>query len=285
MSRALYTFRARGKTLALGRRTAIVGVINVTPDSFSDGGRFLEPARAVEEALRLIAAGADIVDVGGESTRPGAEPVSVQEELRRVLPVIEALAGKRAALVSVDTTKSEVVRQALEAGADIVNDVSGLTAEPSLADVVAEFKAGLIVMHRKGSPKDMQEGPRYEDLFGEVRACLAAAVSRAEEVGVPSEAIFVDPGIGFGKTTAHNLKLLEGLEFLTPLGKPVLVGPSRKTFIGQVLGVPVDARQNGTAAAVAAAVLRGAHAVRVHDLPAMAEVARMADAIAAGEPL
>jgi len=252
----------------------------VTPDSFSDGGDFLDREAAVARAYRLVDSGAHILDVGGESSRPGAEKVSTQEEIERVMPVIEPLAREmKNVILSVDTTRAEVAASALDAGADMVNDVSGLTADPLMASVVARFHAGLVVMHRKGSSKNMQDDPRYDDLFLEVREFLGAAVRRAEEAGVASDSIFVDPGIGFGKTLDHNLRLIQGLEFLTALEKPIFVGPSRKRFIGEVLGAPVGGRLHGTAAAVTAAILHGAHAVRVHDLPALVEVARMADAI------
>lgn len=279
MQRPPFTFRARGKSLVLGRRTALMGVVNVTPDSFSDGGRFLHTERAVARALELRAAGADLIDIGGESTRPGADPVPVEEEMARVLPVIEGLRGRTEALVSVDTTKAEVAERALALGADVVNDVSALCADARMAEAVARSRAGLVLMHRKGSPKDMQRDPRYGDLLGEVRDFLADAVRRAESAGVAADSILVDPGIGFGKTLEHNLTLINRLDFLAPLGKPILVGPSRKTFIGKALGRPVEDRLMGTAAAVAAAILRGAHVIRVHDLPEMAEVARLTDAI------
>lgn len=255
-------------------RVLIMGILNVTPDSFSDGGRFLSPDAAVKRALIMEKEGADIIDVGGESSRPGAEPVPVEEELRRVIPVLERLRGKLRIPISIDTTKAEVAEAALRAGASIVNDISALRFDPAMASVVAEFGAGLVLMHMLGTPKTMQQAPHYEDVVREVREFLAERALYAQSQGIPREAIAVDPGIGFGKTVEHNLELLRRLPELVELGFPVLVGPSRKSFIGAVLGLGVEERLEGTLAACAVAVVRGADILRVHDVR---EVRRAAD--------
>lgn len=251
----------------------------MTPDSFSDGGRYLDPDRAVEYAHQMIEDGADLIDVGGESTRPGAEPVSADEELRRILPTLKRLTKELSVPISVDTYKADVAAVVLEEGADLINDVSGLTLEPRVAAVVAEAKAGLVLMHMRGTPRTMQEDPRYSDVVVEVREYLQERIRLAEGRGVDRAAIVVDPGIGFGKRAEHNLILLNRLAELQALEKPIMVGPSRKSFIGTILDLPVDERVEGTAAAVAAAIWQGAHIVRVHDVRAMVRVARMTDAI------
>ena len=255
-------------------RVLIMGILNVTPDSFSDGGRFLSPDAAVERALAMEKEGADIIDVGGESARPGADPVPVEEELRRVLPVLERLRGKLRIPISIDTTKAEVAEAALRAGASIVNDISALRFDPAMAPLVAKFGAGLVLMHMLGTPKTMQQAPHYEDVVTEVRDFLAERAQYAQSQGIPREAIAVDPGIGFGKTVEHNLELLRRLPELVELGFPVLVGPSRKSFIGAILGLGVEERLEGTLAACAVAVVRGADILRVHDVK---EVRRAAD--------
>jgi len=255
-------------------RVLIMGILNVTPDSFSDGGRFLSPDAAVKRALIMEKEGADIIDVGGESSRPGAEPVPVEEELRRVIPVLERLRGKLRIPISIDTTKAEVAEAALRAGASIVNDTSALRFDPAMASVVAEFGAGLVLMHMLGTPKTMQQAPHYEDVVREVRDFLAERALYAQSQGIPREAIAVDPGIGFGKTVEHNLELLRRLPELVEFGFPVLVGPSRKSFIGAILGLGVEERLEGTLAACAVAVVRGADILRVHDVR---EVRRAAD--------
>lgn len=255
-------------------RVLIMGILNVTPDSFSDGGRFLSPDAAVERALVMEGEGADIIDIGGESSRPGAEPVSVEEELGRVLPVLERLRGRLRIPISIDTTKAEVAEAALRAGARIVNDISALRFDPAMAPLVAESGAGLVLMHMLGTPKTMQQSPHYDDVVREVRGFLAERAQYAQSQGIPREAIAVDPGIGFGKTVEHNLELLRRLPELVELGFPVLVGPSRKSFIGAVLGLPVGERLEGTLAACAVAVVRGADILRVHDVR---QVRRAAD--------
>lgn len=261
-------------------RTYIVGILNVTPDSFSDGGRFLNREAAIEHALRMVDEGADIIDIGGESTRPGSDPISVDEELRRVLPVIEGLRGKINIPISIDTYKAPVARRALEAGATIINDISGLRFDPELVDVAAELGASVIIMHMQGTPKTMQENPTYNDVVTEIKSFLNERARIAESHGIRQ--IIVDPGIGFGKKLEHNLEIFRRLNELTELGYPVLVGPSRKSFIGMLLNLPVDSRLEGTATAVAASILNGAHLIRVHDVQAMKRVSVVADAIKRG---
>jgi dihydropteroate synthase len=274
--------RFAGRELGLDR-PLIMGIVNVTPDSFSDGGSFLDPGVAVEHALRLIADGADILDIGGESTRPGSDPVSAAEELRRVLPVFEALAGRVAVPLSIDTTKAVVAERAAAAGATLANDVSGLRFEPELADVVRERGLGLVLMHSRGRPKDMQQAPHYEDTVGEVIGELGEALGRAAAHGVPAEATVVDPGLGFAKRPQDNLALLGAVPRLREaLRRPVLVGPSRKAFLGLVTGAPVERRVPGTLAAVAVAVYGGVEMVRVHDVAEARQAADVAAAIRAG---
>jgi dihydropteroate synthase len=256
-----------------------MGIVYVTPDSFADGGRYLEPELASARARALAAEGADLVDVGAESTRPGAAPVSAAEELARVMPVLERLLADPPCPVSIDTGKPEVADAALRLGAHLVNDVTGLRAGPALARVVARHGAGLVLCHMRGTPATMQAAPRYGDLLAEVRGRLAEAVAVAEAAGVAPDAICVDPGIGFGKTVDHNLTLLRRLDALRPLGKPVLVGPSRKSFIGAILGLGPESRLEGTLAAATVAVLSGAHILRVHDVLAVRRAVRVAEAL------
>ncbi len=263
-------------------RTAIMGILNTTPDSFSDGGAHLDPQVALTAGLEMMAAGADLIDVGGESTRPGSEPVSESQELARVLPVISALCAA-GAIVSVDTTKAVVAAAALEAGAEVVNDVSAL-ADPGMEEVIRAWRPGLVVMHMQGTPAGMQAAPAYGDVVGEVRAFLVGAARRAERWGAAPEQVAIDPGIGFGKTLAHNLSLIAATDILASTGYPVLVGPSRKRFIGTILDEPVPSERDiGTAATVAVAILRGASVVRVHNVPMIRQAARIADAIVASE--
>ena len=255
-----------------------MGILNVTPDSFSDGGRFAGPADAVRHAQRLVDEGADLIDVGGESTRPGAAPVPAAEEARRVVPVIRALAKRLAVPVSVDTSKAEVARRAIDAGASLVNDVTAL-GDPQMPEVVAKARVSVILMHRRGTPQTMQRAPRYQDVVGEVREFLAQASRRAEAAGIRSDRILLDPGLGFGKTVRHNLLLLRHLDALGALGKPVVVGPSRKSFIGRVLNAEILDRLEGTLACVAYAMRQGAAMVRVHDVKPTVEFIRMWSAI------
>ena len=269
----------RGKTLTLGDRTHVMGILNVTPDSFSDGGCYLDVQRAVAHTRLMVEEGATLIDVGGESSRPGASPVSVDEELARVLPVIRAIVDSVDVLISVDTYKAEVARHALEAGAHLVNDITALRADAAMASVVAEMEAGLILMHIKGTPRTMQQAPHYDDVVNEVRASLQESIRTAEDQGVASERIIIDPGIGFGKTVAHNLELLKRLAEFRSLNKPLLIGTSRKSFIGNVLGLPINERVEGTAATVCWAIAHGADIARVHDVKANVRAAQMTDAL------
>jgi dihydropteroate synthase len=278
--RSDYKIVLREKILDLGTRTHIMGILNVTPDSFSDGGLYADAERAVERAREMAAQGADIIDIGGESTRPGAKPLTEEEELRRIIPVIERLAAEVMTPISVDTYKASVARKALEAGASLVNDISGLRFSPDMAKVIADHGAALAIMHIKGTPRDMQQNPVYDDVIGEIRGYLAEGVEIALKAGVDREKILVDPGIGFGKTLEHNLVILNRLQEFRVLGRPILIGTSRKRFIGTVLGILApEQRIEGTAATVAIAIERGARVVRVHDVAQMARVARMTDAI------
>jgi dihydropteroate synthase len=266
-------------------RALIMGIVNVTPDSFADGGRYLEPAVAVRHARALAAEGADLLDVGAESTRPGSPGVSIDEERARLLPVLERLLDGAPCPVSVDTSKPEVADAALALGAHMVNDVTALGNGPELARVCAAHGAALAVMHMQGTPRTMQVAPHYDDLLGEVRAGLEAAVHTAEAAGVAPDSICVDPGIGFGKTVGHNLTLLKRLDAFRSLGKPILVGPSRKSFIGALLDqVPPAERLEGTVAACVMAVAAGAHIVRVHDVAAVRRAVRVAEAVRDAEP-
>jgi dihydropteroate synthase len=256
-----------------------MGVLNCTPDSFSDGGRSMETKAAVARGLALAAAGADLVDVGGESTRPGGAPVDADEERRRVVPVIEGLRRRSAVPISIDTTKAAVAAAALDAGADLVNDVSGLRFDPGLGPLIAARRVPVVLMHSRGGFETMHERPAYADVAAEVAAELRAALARAAEAGIAVERTLLDPGLGFAKAAEHTLASLARLPELHALGRPLLVGPSRKSFIGKVLDRPVGQRVFGTAAAVAACVLAGAHVVRVHDVDEMVQVVRVADAI------
>lgn len=269
---------ARGRRLVLDP-PLVMGILNVTPDSFSDGGRYLDPGAAVKHALEMVEEGADLIDVGAESSRPGAESVSEAEELRRLIPVVQEVCRRVSVPVSVDTTKAAVARQALDAGAAIVNDISALQADPAMASVVADAGAGLVLMHMQGTPRTMQQAPRYGDVVAEVREFLSERLLAAVRAGIAEDHILLDPGIGFGKNREHNLALLARLDELRPLGRPILVGVSRKSFIGEALDRRTGDRLMGTAAAVAVAVLRGARVVRVHDVKAMRDVVRMAYAI------
>lgn len=269
-----WTIPYRGGSLALGRRTLIMGILNVTPDSFSDGGLWLDPGRAVEHAWSMVEEGADIIDVGGESTRPGHAPVPADEELNRVLPVIRQLVAANLPVpISVDTMKATVAEACLEAGAQILNDVWGLQRDPEMARVAARYQAPVVAMHN-------QEGTRYQDLLADISAFFRRSLDLAAAAGLPPDRVILDPGIGFGKTATHNLDLLRDLRQLTALGRPLLVGTSRKSTIGKVLGgLPPTERLEGTAATVAIAIANGAEIVRVHDVRAMVRVARMTDAI------
>jgi dihydropteroate synthase len=258
-------------------RTHIMGILNITPDSFYDGNKFFTIDQAIGHALQMEEEGADFIDIGGESTRPGSDGVSSEDELHRVIPVIEKLTGKLGIPISIDTCKAGVAECALKAGAVIVNDISGLRFDSRMADVIANSTASVIVMHIKGTPKTMQTEPEYSDLIGEIYNYLQESIRIAEEKGINQ--IIVDPGIGFGKTVEHNLQIIKNLKQFQCFGYPVLVGPSRKSFLGKILGLPADDRLEGTAAAVAVSIMNGAHIVRVHDVRQMKRIAGIVDAV------
>jgi dihydropteroate synthase len=275
------------RSLPYGERTLVMGVLNITPDSFSDGGKFYSPESAVEHAREMIDAGADIIDIGGESTRPGSAFVSETEELRRVLPVIERLTTTSSVPISIDTTKSSVARAALTAGVAIINDISALRFDPAIADEVAKTGAGLVLMHSRGIPKTMQQLPPAVDILGEVIAGLWESIGIAQERGVDPESIAVDPGIGFGKSAQQNIELIAELDQLVAefADLPIMIGTSRKSFIGKLLdNAPSDHRLSGTIASVVAAVMKGAHIVRVHDVKATVDAVKVVDAIKTSSP-
>jgi dihydropteroate synthase len=274
----------RGRSLSL-ERPLVMGILNVTPDSFSDGGRFDAPERALARAAAMVEEGADLLDVGGESTRPGAAPVSPADEMARVLPVLRLLREHLPAPVSVDTRRAEVARAALAEGAEVVNDVSAL-ADPGMGEAVAEAEAGIVLMHMRGTPQTMQLDPRYGDVAAEVGGELAAALERARAAGIADERIVLDPGIGFAKTAEHNLELLARLGELLRLGRPLLLGPSRKSFIGGILGgAPPEARDAGTAAACVVGLLAGARVFRVHDVRVVRQALDVAEAVRRAAPV
>jgi dihydropteroate synthase len=280
MNRKKFQLRLPARTLALGEHTLIMGILNVTPDSFSDGGLYLDAAAGVARAMAMEAAGADIIDIGGESTRPGSAGVSADEEMRRILPVIEKLRGKIRIPISVDTSKAEVAEAAALAGAEILNDVTGLRNDPRIAEVARRRRLGLILMHMRGTPRTMQEAPFARDVIRDVSSGLRRSVALALKAGVAKSRLVVDPGIGFGKSHEQNCELIRRLPELAKLGFPLLIGTSRKSFLGAVLKQIAETdRIWGTAATVAASILQGAHVVRVHDVEEMAQVALVADAV------
>jgi dihydropteroate synthase len=284
LPRKQFKLRLPSRTLLLGERTLVMGVLNVTPDSFSDGGKFSRVRAAVKQALAMEAAGADLIDIGAESTRPGSREIRVEEELRRLLPVLEALHGKLKIPVSIDTRKTIVAEAAVRAGAEIINDVSGLRHDEELAEVAENYKVPLILMHMRGEPRTMQKAGFARDVIKDVLRGLRASVGTARKSGVEKAQILVDPGIGFGKSWRQNYELLARLEQIGALGFPVVIGTSRKGFLGATLArdgksAPSDGRVWGTAASVAASILHGAHIVRVHDVAEMAQVARVTDCV------
>lgn len=269
-----------GFDLDLTKKTHVMGILNITPDSFSDGGMHFDAQTAIDSGLQMVDDGADIIDIGGESTRPGSEPVLLEEELKRTIPVISALSRKVSVPISIDTYKAEVARKALDAGASIVNDISGLRFDPDMPKVIAERKVPVVMMHIKGRPRDMQQNPVYQALVPEVMDYFRISIRLAKKFGVPDNMMILDPGIGFGKTFTHNLQILNNLEQFTLLEKPLLVGPSRKAFLGKILNdAPALERREGTAAAIVVAIMKGADIVRVHDVKEMAKVAKVVDAI------
>jgi dihydropteroate synthase len=275
---AIFVFR--GGQFDLSTRTHIAGILNVTPDSFSDGGRFLEPEAALKQAERMIKEGADVIDVGGESTRPRSVPVKESEEIARVVPVISELVKRFDVVVSIDTYKAAVAKAALDEGAHIINDVSALRFDAELADVASKYGAGLVLMHMKGTPATMQDNPEYDDVMSEITDFLKKAMENARMAGVRLESIMVDPGIGFGKKLVHNLTILKNISQLKSLQRPIMAGPSRKSFIGQLLDLPIEERLPGTLAAIVICVLSGASMVRVHDVKEGREAIAVADAVA-----
>lgn len=273
-----FTVAARGKDLKVGPSTVVMGILNVTPDSFSDGGLFSDRVKAVERALEMCEEGADWIDVGGESTRPGAAPVDAKEELKRVIPVVEALCS-RGLTVSIDTTKAEVARQALAAGAAIVNDVSALSSDPAMAGVCAALGAGVVLMHMRGTPRTMQLDTVYGDVVGEVYGYLWSRVEWAVRNGIGRDRLMIDPGLGFGKSVEGNLRLVRDLREFKSIGLPLLVGPSRKSFIGAATGAGVEGRLSGTLAVSVVSVMNGANILRVHDVKEARQAAMVADAV------
>ncbi len=261
-------WRVRGRVFQLIPRPWIMGIVNATPDSFSDGGKHLASEAAIDQSLRLVAEGAQIIDIGGESTRPGAAPVGQEEELRRVLPVITRLAQLSSVLISIDTTKADVAQRALAAGAHIVNDISGLTFDPAMPAVCAAAKAGVVCMHIRGTPQTMQQDPRYDNVVDEICRFLEARLVDLERLGIARQQIVIDPGIGFGKTADHNLEILRNITRFQALGRPVCIGHSRKGFLKKLLGRPVDERLFGTIGVSVAVALQGAEIIRVHDVAA-----------------
>ena len=275
-------WNCRGREVVCGPRTLIMGILNVTPDSFSDGGKFLAVETAVVRGLQMAEEGADIIDIGGESTRPGAKPVQALEEIARTVPIIGKLREKTKVLISIDTRKAEVARAAIAAGADIINDVSALV-DPVMAAAAAETGAGLVLMHMQGTPETMQDNPRYDDVVSNVWNFLEERMAFAVARGVAPEQIVLDPGIGFGKTDEHNLALLKGIPQLAAAGRPVLVGASRKSFIGRMFGGEPDNRLSGSLAIAGFAVLHGAHILRVHDVKESCDAARLVDTLRSNE--
>ncbi|MEI6564827.1 MAG: dihydropteroate synthase [bacterium] len=278
------SWRCRNRTLRMGLRPLVMGILNVTPDSFSDGGRYQGTDAAIRHGMAMAEAGADVIDVGGESTRPGAAPVEADDEIRRVIPVIRALARAFAAMpdspvLSVDTSKAMVARLAVEAGACILNDVTALEGDPAMAGVARDTGAGVILMHRRGDPATMQRDPRYGDVVADVVAYLADRLSAVKAAGLAADTMALDPGIGFGKTVEHNVKLLAGLQQMAALGRPVVIGVSRKSFIGKITGRDSDHRLAGSLAGAVWAAMRGAHVWRVHDVAESADAARMVGAL------
>jgi dihydropteroate synthase len=266
-------------SLELGKRTLIMGIINVTPDSFSDGGKFFDPKVAISHAKSLVSQGADIIDVGGESTRPGSESVTMDEEIRRVIPVIEGIFDEIKVPISIDTCKSEVAKAALDAGACIINDISAARSDPKIANVAAESSSLLILMHMQGTPKDMQKNPQYGDVMGDIKEFLRERLDFALSKGVPKENIIIDPGIGFGKTLEHNYEIIRRLGELKDLNLPILIGTSRKSFIGNTLELDVNERLEGTLATITMSIINGADIIRVHDVKEAVRTAKMTDAI------
>jgi dihydropteroate synthase len=274
-----YILQVNGKSYILGRRTWIMGILNVTPDSFSDGGLYLKKENAIEHGLRLISEGADIIDVGGESTRPGSDPIPAGEELKRILPVISGLRKRTKGLISVDTSKSEVALAAIAEGADIINDTSAFRNDPKMISVAIKTGAPVILMHMKGSPKTMQSHPHYDNVLFEIKSFLEGKIEIAEKNGIDREKIIIDPGIGFGKRFEDNLTLIRNLNEFATLDQPILVGISRKSFIGKILDLPPGEREEGTLASAIISVIQGAHILRVHEVAPVKRAILVAETI------
>jgi dihydropteroate synthase len=279
IQRKLYELSWRTHHLSLGKRTLIMGVLNVTPDSFSDGGLFLEKEKAIARGEALAAQGADLLDVGGESTRPFSDPISTEEEIHRITPIIRELVKRISIPISVDTYKAEVARAALDAGAGLINDISALGFDPGLAKVVAEYRVPIILMHMQGTPRDMQINPSYNHLLGDIHHFFEERISLAQSQGIPREHILLDPGIGFGKTFSQNLTLIKRLDYFQDLDQPLVLGTSRKAFIGHITGQDPANRDWGTAATLVVGVWQGAHMVRVHNVAAARQALAVADAL------
>ncbi len=279
ISKTHYSIRCRKKTLVLGKRTLLMGVLNVTPDSFSDGGLFLDKGKAISHGLRMVEEGADILDIGGESTRPGSKPLELEEELRRVIPVIESIAKQVDVPISIDTYKSAVAKRAIDAGAEIINDISGLHFDPGLAQVAAEGDIPIVLMHIRGTPETMQRDTHYDSLFSEILRYLMDSIQVAESAGLDPRQIIIDPGIGFGKSVENNLLIIKNLYEFRILGKPILLGTSRKSFIGRILNTGVEDRLEGTISSIAIGAFNGAHIIRSHDVLQAKKAIAVADAI------
>jgi dihydropteroate synthase len=279
ISKTHYSIRCRKQTFTLGKRTLLMGVLNVTPDSFSEGGLFFDKSKAISHGLRMADEGADIIDIGGESTRPGSKPLELEEELRRVIPVIESIAKEVDLPISIDTYKSAVAQRAIESGAQMINDISGLHFDRDLAQVAAKEDVPLVLMHIRGTPETMQKNVRYDSLFSEILQYLKESIQRAESAGLDPHQIIIDPGIGFGKTLENNLLIIKNLFEFRVLGKPILLGTSRKTFIGKILNADVTDRLEGTLSSIAIGVLNGAHIIRSHDVLQAKRTIAVADAI------
>ena len=279
ISKTHYTIRCRKKRFTLGKRTLLMGVLNVTPDSFSDGGLYFDKEKAVAHGMRMVEEGADFIDIGGESTRPGSKLIGLEEELRRVIPVIESLAQKVDVPISIDTYKSTVAQRAIEAGAEMINDISGLHFDPNLGQVAAKEDVPIILMHIRGTPETMQKDIHYDSIFSEILQYLRDSIQRAESAGVNPQQIIIDPGIGFGKTLEDNLLIIKNLSEFRVLGKPILLGTSRKSFIGKILNAEVKERLEGTLSSIAIVILNGAHIIRCHDVLQAKKAIAVADAI------
>ena len=283
ISKKKHSIRCRKRTFPLGERTLLMGILNITPDSFSDGGLYFDREKAIAQGVSMAEDGADILDIGGESTRPGSKPLAFEEELRRVIPVIESLVKKVDIPVSIDTYKSSVAQRAIEAGAEMINDISGLNFDPGLAHVAAREDLPLVLMHTRGTPETMQKDVHYESLFSEILLYLRESIRRAESAGVNPDQIIIDPGVGFGKTLEHNLLIIKNLSEFSIFGKPILLGTSRKNFIGRILNADTAHRLEGTLSSLAIAVFNGAHIIRCHDVLQARKTIAVADAIRLAE--